>query len=816
VFSPLSKIKFLLPAIVVALLVWGVSNATAAFTAHSGQRVDLKVLLLTADGTEPAFAAWKAQFKREGVPYEAIIGTASGRPTLTAAKFAAGNHAFYQGVVVATADGTSGGRPISFATGTGVTPFSAAEWSALQTFESTFAIRQLVANAYPGPALGLNYATQTGAIDGTTANLTAAGLQTFRYLVGPVKFDSGTFGASATPCAPAEATCSAASFETLLTGSAGSALLGIATTKDEREEMIATFDGNENQLHTAELRHGMLNWVTRGIYLGRERNYFAMQVDDVFLPNDGWDTATNTTPENENIRMTAADVTRLINFQNSNAIKLDMAFNGEGSVAAGSADPLTSAFLANRSQFRWINHTYAHLNLDAPNLAAIKAQIQDNITWASAHGVSINATELVTGDHSGLANPAMAQALTDTGIRSIAADNSKQPSQYGIGPALTFPRFPTNVFYNAQFRDQQLDEYNYVYLPPPAGACVNTATTTCLTAPATWDQYVDREATIILQHMVGNDPRPHFAHQSNLAGDGILYSVVGESLARYRTYFKPPPVQLTSTEIVAELRRQNAWADALAAGKITGYVEDGKVTLLSTAASAVELPITGTTTGTLYGDQMSGWMTLGAGATVTLSPSDPRNTAAPSISGTVRDGSTLTANTGTWSATPTIGYSYQWQRRLGTAAWTDINAATAKTYQVVPADIGRSLRVVVGAANRISSWSLALSGASAGVTAVPPANAAAPAISGNTTVGSTLTTSNGTWTGTSPITYTYQWERTSTLLIISLGWRTISGQTSPTHVVTSADRGERLRVLVKATNAAGSTSVYTAAVGPAR
>ena len=38
-----------------------------------GQRVDLKVLLLSADGTEPGFGAWKAELEREGVPYDTFV-----------------------------------------------------------------------------------------------------------------------------------------------------------------------------------------------------------------------------------------------------------------------------------------------------------------------------------------------------------------------------------------------------------------------------------------------------------------------------------------------------------------------------------------------------------------------------------------------------------------------------------------------------------------------------------------------------------------------------------------------------------------------
>ena len=38
-----------------------------------GQRVDLKVLLVSADGTEPGFGAWKAALDREGVPYDTLV-----------------------------------------------------------------------------------------------------------------------------------------------------------------------------------------------------------------------------------------------------------------------------------------------------------------------------------------------------------------------------------------------------------------------------------------------------------------------------------------------------------------------------------------------------------------------------------------------------------------------------------------------------------------------------------------------------------------------------------------------------------------------
>ena len=42
-------------------------------------------------------------------------------------------------------------------------------------------------------------------------------------------------------------------------------------------------------IHAQLLRHGMLSWATRGVYLGSARDYLELQIDDVFLPNDRWD-----------------------------------------------------------------------------------------------------------------------------------------------------------------------------------------------------------------------------------------------------------------------------------------------------------------------------------------------------------------------------------------------------------------------------------------------------------------------------------------------------------------------------------------------
>ncbi|MEP7334942.1 MAG: hypothetical protein ABI717_04100 [Actinomycetota bacterium] len=92
----------------------------------------------------------------------------------------------------------------------------------------------------------------------------------------------------------------------------------------------------------------------------------------------------------------------------------------------------------------------------------------------------------------------------------------------------------------------------------------------------------------------------------------------------------------------------------------------------------------------------------------------PRNTALPTISGTLREGETLTANPGVWEGTQPISFAYQWQRcdsNGGNCA--SIAGATSRTYTVSAADVSRSVRVVVTAKN--SSGSRAATSAPTGV-----------------------------------------------------------------------------------------------------
>jgi hypothetical protein len=209
---------------------------------------------------------------------------------------------------------------------------------------------------------------------------------------------------------------------------------------------------------------------------------------------------------------------------------------------------------------------------------------------------------------------------------------------------------------------------------------------------------------------------------------------------------------------------------------------------------------------------------VGTGAAVTLRAiAAPSNNTAPTISGTAKTGSTLTAGPGTWNGSSPMSFAYRWLI-CGAAgeACHDIAGATNQTYQLKSEDLGNTARVRVTATNAEGSAS-AVSGATQRITVGEPVNTSQPTMSGKPATGSTLSANPGTWTGTAPITFQYRW------LICGTNGEAchdIAGATSQTYQLKSEDLGNTVRVRVTATNAGGSaseTSVPSAriAAGPA-
>lgn len=640
----------------VVLILAGLPFLPAAAQA-AGPRVNLRVLVVSDGG--PSVEAIASQLTSEGVPFTRIDLGSSSRPTITASYLSTTS----KGIVTAKFQGIVLPNENPFGVGS-------AEMAALVAYETQFGVRQVDAYTWANPGVGLNYAGYLGSLDGRTAAVSAEGRTgAFTYLDGPVTFEnndpaiSESYGYVATPL-PATATSSFVPLVTAqMTEDTAGSLVG-AYTHDGRTELVITFVYNANQTQYRTLAPGIVRWLTKGVHLGYDRNYFALHVDDVFATGGRWSVEANCTPGDgcpidangdstvttAPIRMTAADVEFMSQWQQQTGLKLDLYFNGGGSdqvIAETGSDPLLTAFQAKKTEFRWANHTYTHEFLGCvqnwavspwacernangtikyQTKAFIKEQISKNVTWATTNGISIDKAELVTGEHSGffitpqmpVDNPNLAAAFRETGIKWAGSDNSRDPQSRKVGTAVTVPRYPINIFFNTATKAEEVDEYNWIYTSRAnggSGICEdNPATTTCI-APLTgdaFDSYIaPLQSQIVLSHILSNDPRPHYVHQSNFTEERIIVPVIDQVLAMYNATFaeNTPIVNLAMKDLSTELTRATAWRTRAAGTTVSGYVQDGKVTV--TAPANVQVPITapaGTTVtgGGAYGVQYAG------------------------------------------------------------------------------------------------------------------------------------------------------------------------------------------------------------------
>jgi hypothetical protein len=186
----------------------------------------------------------------------------------------------------------------------------------------------------------------------------------------------------------------------------------------------------------------------------------------------------------------------------------------------------------------------------------------------------------------------------------------------------------------------------------------------------------------------------------------------------------------------------------------------------------------------------------------------PENTGVPALSGTAREGATLTATRGSWTNSPTT-FTFKWQRcSTDGVGCVDITTANVNRYTVAAADVGRTVRVVVTASNA-DGRDLAPSAPSDVVASRNgPRNTARPTITGEAVVGEQLEVENGSWTP-APATFAYQWQRCDT---DGQTCRNIAGATARTYPVRAADAGNRLRALVTARTAGGDRATATTAI----
>jgi hypothetical protein len=190
----------------------------------------------------------------------------------------------------------------------------------------------------------------------------------------------------------------------------------------------------------------------------------------------------------------------------------------------------------------------------------------------------------------------------------------------------------------------------------------------------------------------------------------------------------------------------------------------------------------------------------------------PSSSAAPVVAEVIQQGRQLVGAAGSWSASGTLGYAYQWYRCDATGAHCkSIHGATKPTYTQVAKDVGQTLGFAVRATDATGTATAyaGLVGPVAGADAAL-ASTGQPTISGTAAQGQALVASAGGWSRP-PASVGYQWERCNANGRLCAP---IAGATAGTYTAGAAEVGHALLAVVRATVGAASQDAFSTPTSP--
>ena len=569
--------------------------------------LDLKILVLAGDGSEVDLPAIEQSLNYIGASY--TVYTSSQSPGgLTEAKLDDGScHAYYNGVILTT------GLLTYYDGAQWRSGLSQTEWTTLWTFEAKFGVRSVSWYTFPTTDFGFQNAATATSTSSTpyAGSLTSAGASVFPYLNANQPFtiqnaytylDAPLTDGSTTP---------------LIADGQGNALAAVHTYGDGRQLLALTFDSNPTLIHTITLSYGLINWVTRGLFIGQQGVYLQSQVDDIFIDDNTWapgtvcGTPVDTTPTT--YRITGSDFQTVVDWQKDKHtdplyknLKLDMVFNGYGTEPdAYPGDTLVKVAKRNQNQFIWTNHTYDHAEMDNVDASFVDSELLQNVTTAQQmHFANFTTTAMVTPSISGLRNPIFLNEAYADNIRYLVSDSSQADEdnpapnegiQNWVDPQiLMVPRHPTNLFFNVSTPDEWVAEYNCLY-HDFWGADLN------------YQQILDIESQTLLIDMITGNIDPEMYHQPNLRAYDGTHTLLGDlldlTLNKYAALYNVPVQSLRLDNIGDYMANKTLLRNSGVVASVTGK------TLTITTQNAATIPITGSVRrGDGYSVTSSGWV----------------------------------------------------------------------------------------------------------------------------------------------------------------------------------------------------------------
>ncbi len=549
-----------------------VQSLAAAVPATSTRRVALRALVLTLDPADYELPTWTSTLDRVGAAYDVVsVRDTDLTPEMLVNADGSGR---YNAVLL-----TNSMMLYQDAGGAFVSALTDAEWNTLWAYERDYAVRQVTLYASYGswPEDYCMRGGTEGSVGDTavTASLTSTGKSSFDFLKSGAQIplvQSYVYRNSLDPACGGSA---------VLTS--GSDVLGSSSVSpDGRERIALSFTSNQYLLQAQLLAFGLFRWASHGLYLGEQRHYLKLDVDDYFNNSDvlnpdftiqsdpgfsmsGHD-AYNVSVQQDNLRT---------KYPLAKAFEIGMAYNSDGvnlKVKAlcspnGDLSTLDATTKCLRKNFEWINHTLTHPKMNFTDYATSYYEISQNIKNGNIFGLQMEQGVLKTGEYSGLgvynpdptndidpptdygllaSNPNLLKAAKDLGIKYLHGNMSfpsHVPSCFNCSivhpmePSLSIvPDWPTNIAYFSSTPDQETQFYNWFYGPGGKFAY--------WTEPQTYAQVIDHETSQAMTQLATGSMYTHTMHISNLRdyGSGRTLAVdwLDGVMSKYSQYYSVP------------------------------------------------------------------------------------------------------------------------------------------------------------------------------------------------------------------------------------------------------------------------------------
>ncbi|AGL18810.1 hypothetical protein [Actinoplanes sp. N902-109] len=624
--------------------------AKAAAAAGATDKVALRALIIATDTSDFGVPTYKTTLDRLGAAYDVLYS--ANTPLTVDTLTRADGTGKYNAILLTNS------MLIYSSGGTYLNGLESGEWNILWAYERNYGVRQAALytsyGTWPEDYCLNGVSEQSVGDTPLNASLTATGAGVFDYLKATATIplvQTYVYKTALKPGCGGEATFTD-----------GTNVLGVRTTSsDGRERLALTFTLNQYLLQSDILVYGVVRWATKGMFLGEQRHYLNIDVDDWFNTSDHYyaDGHVEYTP---GFQVSAHDMVNLDNRQTAlrtahpqaNGFTFNLALNGAdidpfaGNTCSpnGDATQLTATSKCLGTHFRWLNHTLNHYELNSTSYATTYAEINDNRTAATAIGLSTPNSVLKTPEYSGLgvytqnpnddtgvpvdhglagSNPNLLQAAKDLGVKYLHGNMSfasHVPANYNtsivhpLEPSLqVVPDWPTNIAYHTTTPDEETTFYNSFY--GPNGKFPYWPTN------RTYAQVLDYETGVGLQHVAAGSINTHTFHIANVRdysnGKTLVTDWVESVVGKYDALYSTPLINLDWPALGAYTSLRNAHFAEKAAGADPVYDRStGTVTVTSPLTGTLQLSGVQTATSSTYGSDVSAPVALTANTPVTV------------------------------------------------------------------------------------------------------------------------------------------------------------------------------------------------------